>query len=118
MERITTYRYSEEKQKWKDIHKRKGAFEESNYICEKCLEKKKYFELVIEHDYPCVLGGKKVRVLCKKCHNPKTQFDILFINFLKKIEFICLNSYETTFFVPEEELRDLYYQLRKWRFNL
>jgi|TARA_R100001530_G_scaffold25421_1_gene20487 hypothetical protein len=118
MEGITTYRYSEERKKWNDIKKRKKVFDENNYTCEGCFEKKKYQDLVIEHDYPCVLGGKNVKILCKKCHNPKTTFDINMITLFKKMEFICLDSYETTFFIPENELKDLYYTLRRCKFKL
>lgn len=113
MEAIKIYRYSEERKKWIKIQKRKEIFEKNNYICENCFERKRYDELNIEHDYPCILGGKNIKVLCKKCHNIKNRFDILFINFIKKMNFICSNSYETTFFVPSEDIQELYYKLKK-----
>jgi len=43
----------------------------------------------------------------------RIKFDTNIIWFFKKMEFICTNSYETTFFIPENELKDLYYKCRR-----
>jgi hypothetical protein len=107
-------RHCDERKKWSDLGKRKEFFKRKNYVCKKCLKQHSYEDLEVEHDYPAVLGGKRIQCICKECHRPKTKIDIFIINFFKKMGFIATTRYETFFYIPKKEIEKLYYNIRKF----
>jgi len=113
MEIIKTIRYFEERKKWNDKNKREKVYKEKNYVCERCYEKKSYKQLNIEHDFPTVLGGTSIKVMCLGCHKKKTIMDTQIIAFFKKMRLISTNSYETDFFISPDNILELYYKIRR-----
>ena len=103
-----TIRHSEERKKWQSVKKRKELFEKYDYVCQECFNQFKYIQLNAEHTIPCILGGKEVKPLCRKCHKLKSKIDIKIIKFFKKMDFISANTYETNFYIECQKVIDLY----------